>query len=63
MHGVKNMKFSLFYLYVVNAVNVFTINISSNVYTPRYSIYDIYQLLHVPVPRCLPQGSLCNKVV
>ena len=37
-------------------------NVSSKMCTLCYTIYDVYQLLHVSAPRCHPQGAIISKV-
>jgi hypothetical protein len=47
--------------------SMFTVNIIYSQYITQhvhsvYPIYDIYQLLHIPAPRCRHQGSSIAKV-
>ena len=40
----------------------FYVNISSNIGTPLYTIYDLHQLLYVSVPRCHPHRAVITNV-
>jgi hypothetical protein len=41
----------------------FCINILPNIVTLWYTIYDIYQLLHVLAQRCYPQGVIIQRYI
>ena len=47
--------------YAIRTVHVLIVVLSSTKCTLRYTIYDIYQLLHVSAPRCHSCGVIITK--
>ena len=59
--GVYNKRYSCKFFKFFHTVHGLTINTSSNKCTPRYTICDIQQLLHVLALWCHPQGVIITK--
>jgi hypothetical protein len=51
-----------YHFYVIDIIHILTINISSHRCTLWYTMYGIYQLLHISAPRCYPQEVTITDV-
>lgn len=51
------------YFSVIHTMHVLTFNTSFNICTLWFTIYDIYQLLHILALRCHPQEVIYNKAI